>query len=131
MTYLFIKKGLRGGISSYNAKRYVRVNNKYTRDYDSKKPSAFITYLDKNNLYHRAMDEDLPSGEFKWLKIADEFDVMSISEKNEIGYFLEVDLEYPDILHKLHNDYPLAPGTLAVSIDMLSNIVEKLLINIR
>ena len=33
--YLFIKKGLRGGIS-YTAKRYARGNNKDTRDYDSK-----------------------------------------------------------------------------------------------
>ena len=40
-------------------------------------------------------------------------------KKNEIGYFLEVDLEYPDILRKLHNDCPLAPQKLAVSNDML------------
>ena len=33
--YLFIKKGLRGGIS-YTAKRYARATNKHTRDYDSK-----------------------------------------------------------------------------------------------
>ena len=48
--YLFIVKGLRGGIS-YIAKRYAKANNKYMNDYDSKKPSAFITYLDVNNLY--------------------------------------------------------------------------------
>ena len=48
--YLFIQKGLRGGIS-YIAKRYTQRNNKYMCDYDSNKPSAFITYLDKNNLY--------------------------------------------------------------------------------
>ena len=44
---------------------------------------------------------------------------MSISEKSLIGYFLEVELEYLDELHKLHNDYPLAPEKLAVSGDML------------
>ena len=38
--YLFIEKGLRGGIS-YIPKRYVKVNNKYMNDYDSKKLSSF------------------------------------------------------------------------------------------
>ena len=47
--YLFIEKGLRGGIS-YIAKRYTKANKKYMNDYDSKKPSTFITYLDMNNL---------------------------------------------------------------------------------
>ena len=44
--YLFIEKGTRGGVS-YITKRYAKVNNKYMRDYDSNKPSTFITYLDK------------------------------------------------------------------------------------
>ena len=48
--YLFTEKGLRGGIS-YIAKRYAKANNKYMKDYDPKKPSKFITYLDMNNLY--------------------------------------------------------------------------------
>ena len=47
--YLFIKKFLRGGIS-FIAKRYAKANNKYMKDYDPKKPSKFITYLDMNNL---------------------------------------------------------------------------------
>ena len=42
--YLFIKKGLRGGIS-YISKRYAKANNKYMNDYDSKTTSKFITYL--------------------------------------------------------------------------------------
>ena len=53
-------------------------------------------------------------------KNVDELDVMSIDEKGEIGYFLEVDLEYPDKLHELHNDYPLAPEKLVFTSDMLS-----------
>ena len=47
---LFIEKELKGGISCI-AKRYAKANNKYMNDYDSKKPSKFITYLDMNNLY--------------------------------------------------------------------------------
>ena len=38
----------------------------------------------------------------------------SISEKSSIGYILEVDLEYPDELHALYNDYPLAPEKIAI-----------------
>ena len=48
--YLFIEKGLRGGIS-YIAKRYAKANNEYMKDYNPKKPSKFMTYLDMNNLY--------------------------------------------------------------------------------
>ena len=55
------------------------------------------------------MSECLPYEGFKWLKNVDKFDVMTINEKSPIGYLLEVDPEYPDKLHELHNDYPLAP----------------------
>ena len=51
---------------------------------------------------------------------------MSISKKSPIGYFLEVDLECPDKLHELHNDYPLAPEKPAVSSDMLSKHFKKI-----
>ena len=51
---------------------------------------------------------------------------MSISGKSLIGYFLEVDFQYPDELHELHNDYPLAPEKLAVSSDMLSKYCKKI-----
>ena len=93
--YLFIEKGLQGGIS-YIAKKYAKANNKYMNDYDPKKQSTFISYLDMNNLYGWEMSEYLSYEEFKWLKNVDEFDVMSINEKILIGYLLEVDLEYPD-----------------------------------
>ena len=95
-------------------------------DYDPKKQSTFISYLDMNNLYGWAMSEYLPYERFKWLKNIDEFNVMSINEKSPIGHFLEVDLEYSDRLHKLHNDYPLGPEKLAVSSDMLSKHGKKI-----
>ena len=82
-----------------------------------------------NNLYGWAMSWYLPYGGFKWLKNADKFDVNLVSEKSPIGYILEVDLEYTDELHALHNNYPLAPEKLAISFDLLSDYCEKLLMN--
>ena len=45
------------------------------------------------------------------------------------GLILEVDLEYPEELHDLHNDYPCAPEKVKVTNDMLSdyckNIADK------
>ena len=87
-----------------------------------------------NNLYDWAMSEYLPNEGFKLLKDVDKFDVMSISKKGLIAYFLEVDLKYTDELHELHelhNDYPLAAEKLAVSSDMLSKYCKKMLISMR
>ena len=81
--YLFIEKGLRGGIS-YIGKRYAKANNKYLNDYDPEKPSTFISYLDMNNLYGWAMSEYLPCGRFKLLKKIDKFDIMSINDESPI-----------------------------------------------
>ena len=52
--------------------------------------------------------------------------MISISENSSIGNFLKVDFEYPDELHELHNDYPLAPKNLAVSRDMLSKYCKEI-----
>ena len=128
--YLFIEKGLRGGIS-YIAKRYAKANNKYMNDYDPKKPSTFISYLDMNNLYGWAVSEYLPYKEFNWLKNIDEFDVMSISEKSLAGYLLEVNLNilmnymnYTMIIHYLQKN-------LLFQVICCRNIVKKILINMR
>ena len=95
------------------------------KNYNSKKQSKFVTYFDMNNLYAWAMSGYLPYGGFKLLKNVDWFDINSISKKSSIGYILEVDLEYPDELHLLHNDYPLAPENLAISYEMLSDYCKK------
>ena len=39
---------------------------------------------------------------------------------------MEVDLEYPNKLHELHNDYPLGSEKLAVSSYMLSKYCKKI-----
>ena len=106
--HLFIEKAMTGGIS-YIDKRHSKENNKYTKCYVSgKESSKYITYLDANNLYRYAMSQYLPYSEFKRFnqKEISGFCLNSIGENNSVGYILEVDLEYPDDLHELHNDYP-------------------------
>ena len=128
--YQFIEKGMRGGIS-YIANRYGKANNKYMRDYNEMATSKYIMYLDANNLYGWAMSQYLPTGNFKWLKQKqiDKINLAKYDENSKKGLILEVDLEYPDGLHDLHNDYPLAPEKVKVTKDMLSdycsNIADK------
>ena len=84
-----------------------------------------MSYLDINNLYAWAMSEYLSYGRFKCLKNIDKFYIMLINYKSPIGYFLEVDLEYLEDLHELHNDFQLAPEKIAVSSDMLSRYCKQ------
>ena len=95
------------------------------KNYDPRKSSKYIMYLDVNHLYGWGMRNYFPYGGFKWLKNFDILDVNSVSEKNPIGYILKVDLKNPDELHKLHNDYPLAPEKLAIPHDLLSDYCKK------
>ena len=123
--YLFIEKGLRGGIS-YIAKRYSKANRKYMKSYDPTKASIYISYIDMNNFYGWAMSSYLPYVGFKWSKNVDNFDVNAISKNSSIGYILNVDLKYPDELHLLHSDYPLVPEKRAIPYDMLSNYCKRI-----
>ena len=96
------------------------------KNYYSTKPLVFIKYQVEKDLYDWAMSGYLPYDEFKWLKDVDNFDVNSISENSPTGYILEVDLEYANELHELHNDYPFYPEKLPISDDMLSDCSEKI-----
>ena len=115
---LFIEKGMRGGIS-YIAHRHAVANNKYMKNYNPERESSYIMYLDANNLYGWAMSQSLPFKDFKWLDPED-FILDNYTDDTRKGVILEVDLEYPEELHHLHNDYPLAPEKILVSDDMLS-----------
>ena len=79
-----------------------------------------------NNFYGWTMSGYLSDGGFKWLKNFDKFDVNSVSEKSSIGYILEVDIEYFDELHVLHNDYQIATENLEIPHDMLSDYNKEI-----
>ena len=125
--FQFIEKGLRGGIS-YISNRYGEVNNKYIKEYDEKAPSKYIMYLDANNLYGWAMSQYLPTGGFRWMteKQINNIDLAKYKEDSKKSFIAEVDLEYPEELHDLHNDNPLGPEKVKVTKDMLSKYCKKI-----
>ena len=125
--FQFIEKGMRGG-TSYIANRHGEANNKYMKTYNEKLPSKYIMYLDANNLYGWAMSQYLPTGNFKWLsqKQIEKSNLGKYTENSKKGLILEVDLEYPQELHDLHNDYPLGPEKVKVAKDMLSDYCKKI-----
>ena len=126
---LMFEKGIRGGISIIS-NRYGEANNKYMRKgFNKNKPSKYLMYLDVNNLYGCGMSEKLPTHGFKWLSCGEmkklfNNQVLQVWEK--IPCILEVDLEYPENLHDLHNDYPFCPERVECK-----NGVEKLIPNLR
>ena len=125
--FQFIEKGMRGGVS-YIANRYGNANNKYMKEDDEKAPSKYIMYLDANNLYGWAMSQYLPTGNFKWMtdKEISKIDLEKYQADGKKGLILEVDLEYPQELHDIHNDYPVAPEKVKVSNNMLSTYCKKI-----
>ena len=125
--HLFVERGIRGGIAMISH-RFCEANNKYIDNYNPNVPSNFIMYLDANNLYGWAMSQALPTHGFQWVE--GHIDFMSIPDDSEVGFILEVDIDYPQHLHDDHNDYPLAPEKLNVLPSMISpynqSLAEKL-----
>ena len=95
---MFFEQGMRGGVSYFN-KRYIKASK-----------NKQILYLDMDNLYGHAMSQYLPYADFKWVKNIDKIKqkLMNIKSNSSTGYMLEVNLEYPQELHDVHN-YPLPP----------------------
>ena len=98
------------------------------KEYDEKAASKYIMYLDANNLYGWAMSQYLPTGNFKWMtdKEISKIDLGKYTKDGKKGLIQEVDLEYPQELHNLHNDYPVAPKKVKVSNDTLSGYCKKI-----
>ena len=53
------------------------------------------------------MSQRLPVNSLEWIKDVSQFDrdfIKNYNEETDEGYFLEVDFQYLQKLHKLHND---------------------------
>ena len=95
------------------------------QNYNPQEESSYLMYLDANNLYGWAMSQPLPYRDFKWID-TEEIILDNYHENSNKGIILEVDLEYPEELHDLHNDYPCASEKILVADDMLSDYCRNI-----
>ena len=61
-------------------------------------------YVDANNLHGWAMSKKLPIDGFNWcdnLKTFTREFIKNYDEESDTSYLLEVDIEYPKILHEI------------------------------
>ena len=96
-------------------------------DYDKYKESLYFKYWDVNNLYGWTMSQKLPVNNFEWIKDTSQFNedfIKNYNEESDEGYFLEVDVQYLEKLHELHNDLPFLPERMKIE------KVEKLVANL-
>ena len=73
------------------------------------------------------MLQKLPVNKFELTEETSHFNedfIKNYIEKNDQGYFLEVEVEYPEKLHEFHNDLPFLPERKKI------NNVEKLVTNL-
>ena len=69
-------------------------------DMNETEQNSFIFLSDANSLYGHSMVQALPTSDFRFLS-REEIDSLDITNEPEVGYILEVDLEYPSELHDL------------------------------
>ena len=111
---------IRGGVSSIFSKRLATMNNSYLDSFDDSKAISYGLLLDANNLYGGIMQNfPLPLGNFQIVDV-ELSEILSTDKESDVGYVLEVDLDYPDCLHNMHKDFPLAPTKEKIDRNMLS-----------
>ena len=110
---MMVEKGITGRMC-HAIYRYAKANNKYMKKYNENTESSYLEYLDANNLYGWAMSQELSVDVFKRIeeddlsKLNEKF-IKSYNKNSDQGYILEVDVEYPKNLYKLHSDLPFLP----------------------
>ena len=85
---------------------------KYLKNYEKNIELSYQTYLDANNLYRWEMSQKLPLNGFWSVNDVSRFNedfIKNYNENSDVGYFLEVDVEYPKKLFSSHKELPFLP----------------------
>ena len=97
------------------------------KDYDKNKRFSYNQYWDVNNLYGWTMSQKLLVNNFERITDTSQFNedfIKNYNEESDEGYFLEVDVQYLEKLHELHNDLPFLSKRMKIV------KVEKLVANL-
>ena len=87
------------------------------KDYDKNEESSYLQYWDVNNLYGWEISQNLPINNFEWIEDTSQFNedvIKNYNKESDEGYFLDVDVQYLEKLHELHNDLPFLRDRLKI-----------------
>ena len=111
---LTLENNVRGDISSVMGDRYVRSD-------ENKK----ILYVDANNLYGQSICQPSPYDEIKIDKSVKLEDISPTPDDSDIGYFIAVDLRYPDNIKETTKTFPFPTEDQKINPDDFSDYMEK------
>ena len=112
---LLLENNIRGGISSVMGDRYIKSDK-------NKK----ILYIDANNLYGWAMSESLPYDKIKLDNNVNLEDILNTPDDSDIGFFVEVDLKYPDNIKQKTKNFPFAPENKKINPDNFNGYMNEI-----
>ena len=97
------------------------MGDRYVKSDDNKK----ILYIDANNLFGHSMSEPLPYDEIKFDNNVKLKDILNTPDDSDIGYFVEVNLTYPNIIKDKTKHFPFAPVNKKINPDYFSNYMKE------
>ena len=74
-----------------------------------------ILYRDANKIYGHSMSQYLPYDEIKFDNTVKLEDILNTPDDSDIGYFIEVDLKYPDNIKERTKHFPFAPENKTIN----------------
>ena len=112
---LLLENNIRGGISSVMGDRYIKSNE-----------NEKILYIDANSLYGHSMSQPLPYDEIKLDNNNNLEDILKTPDDSDIGYFVEVDLKYPDNIKQKTKNFPVAPENKKINPDTFNDYMKEI-----
>ena len=112
---LLIENNIRGGISSVMGNRYVKSD-------ENKK----ILYADANNLYGHSMSQTLHYDEKVFIKNVELEVILNTPDDSDVGYFIEVNLTYPNKIKEKTKNFPFAPVNKKNNPDKFSDYMKTI-----
>jgi len=78
--------------------------------------------------YGFAQIQPLPTGKYRWATDEERREIILVLrgrklQPEDVGFIAEVDFEYPNRLHDLHQDMPLAPEHVTITPDMVWRVL--------
>ena len=104
------------------------MGDRYVRSDENKN----IIYIDATNLYGYSMSQFLPYDEIEmWHGHPDHYmnwleEILNTPDDSDIGYFLEVDLKYPDNIEVKTKNFPCCPENKKIDPDKYNDYMNKI-----